>query len=114
VQSKEIVHCPNHSDFQTNPIVASADGYYVPVLTEQKRHFLLYNALTQCLYTSMSFYIFGDTMKTLIQLVHRNKASGHKFVTIPKGEDINEGDYVVVKKVMPDDLQGSLSIEVSK
>jgi uncharacterized Zn finger protein len=51
-------------------------------------------------------------MKTLIQIVHKNKASGHKFVTIPKGEDINEGDYVVVKKVMPDDLQGNLSIEV--
>jgi len=42
----------------------------------------------------MSFYIFGDTMKTLIQLVHRNKASGHKFVTIPKGEDINEGKTI--------------------
>lgn len=53
-------------------------------------------------------------MKTLIQKVHKNKASGHKFVTIPKGEDINEGDYVVVKKVMPDDLQGNLSIEVPK
>jgi len=50
----------------------------------------------------------------LIQKVHKNKASGHKFVTIPKSQDIEEGDYVIVRKVRPSDIQGKLTISDSE
>ena len=48
----------------------------------------------------------------LIRQVRTNKANKHKYITIPKDEPIEAGDYVVVKKVKPKDLEGQASIEV--
>ena len=53
-------------------------------------------------------------MKLIIRKVNWNKANNHKYVTIPKDEDILPGDYVVVKKVLPSDLVGEASIEMPK
>ena len=38
------------------------------------------------------------TVKLLIRKVNLNKANQHKYITIPKDEDIQAGDYVVVRK----------------
>jgi len=46
----------------------------------------------------------------IICKVKENKISGHKHVTIPKGEPIEKDDYVVIRKVMPEDLEGNLTI----
>jgi len=38
--------------------------------------------------------------KKIILKVQRNKANLQKYVNIPKNENINEGDYVLIKKVV--------------
>lgn len=43
-------------------------------------------------------YIMGN--KKLILKVQKNKANNQKYVNIPKNEDIFEGDYVLLEKVV--------------
>ena len=44
--------------------------------------------------------MYGGRMdKKIIKQVYENKKSKQKLVTIPKKSDIEEGDYVEVKKV---------------
>jgi hypothetical protein len=44
-------------------------------------------------------------MKDIIQKVWKNKGANQKLVTIPKDCDIEEGDYVSIKKVVQDGLE---------
>lgn len=41
-------------------------------------------------------------MKRIIKKVWVNKANSQKLVTIPKDSDIQEGDYIEIKKVVED------------
>jgi len=50
-------------------------------------------------------------MKQIAKVKH-NKANRHYFISIPRGWNLNTGDYVVVRKAEPEDLEGELSIEV--
>jgi len=45
--------------------------------------------------------------KKLILKVQKNKASGQKYINIPKGSDIMEDDYVVLKKVLDNNKNGN-------
>jgi hypothetical protein len=42
--------------------------------------------------------------KKLILKVQKNKANNQKYVNIPKSEDISEFDYVLVKKVVDNNI----------
>ena len=42
-------------------------------------------------------------MKPFISKVWQNKSSKQKLVSIPKSSEINDGDYVLIKKVELED-----------
>ena len=41
--------------------------------------------------------------KQLILKVQKNKANRQKYINIPKNEDLEEGDYVLLKKIEDED-----------
>jgi hypothetical protein len=43
--------------------------------------------------------------KKLILKVQKNKANGQKYVNIPKNVDILDDDYVLVKKVVDNNIE---------
>lgn len=43
--------------------------------------------------------IFYNIMKRIIMKVWKNRIKNQKLITIPKDSDIEEGDYVEIKKV---------------
>ena len=42
-------------------------------------------------------------MKPIIMKVWKNRIGNQKLITIPADSDINEGDYVLVKKIILED-----------
>lgn len=44
--------------------------------------------------------------KKLILKVQKNKANNQKFINIPKNQNLQEDDYVLVKKVVDNNKNG--------
>lgn len=48
---------------------------------------------------SIILYNIMEKDKKVIMKVWKNKAKNQKLITIPKDSEINEGDYVEIRKV---------------